>query len=323
LLPLGADLQYMFPFRDLAACTAVRELPRDQITRREPHHHPDFHLKVIPTAAELYQSFAEDMLQSIQTAAAEGRPYVGIFPVGPVAQYPLLARRILETGTSLDHCRLFFLDEYAYEDGRTIDKSSPWSFEFTVRGRLFDPLEAAGVRPEQLHFPGPDNIERYDEMILEASDGRGADVVYGGVGWAGHFAFWDPHLAEEFATEEDWRKGHSALVRLHPMTVLQNCLRGGGDWSLLPSCAYTVGPAAILGAQRRCFYLDALLGPGISWQRFVGRLATHGPVTPHIPASYLQTAPGTVTFLEDLTEEIGAPRYVDTQPAGGARPNAS
>lgn len=306
--PLGADLSAMFPFRDREACDAARAVTREQIARREPHHHSQFTIRVIESSAELYAAMAEDMLRRIVLAAEEGRPFVGVFPVGPVGQYRPLAESILQRGVRLEHCRLFFLDEYAHEDGAVIDPTSPWSFENIARGHLLEHVRSAGLGPEQVRFPGPDNIAHYDEMILEASGGRGADAVYGGIGWAGHFAFWDPHLWDEFADEDSWLRAHAAFVRLHPMTILQNSLRGGGDWTSVLPCAYTVGPAAILGAQHRSFWLDASLGPGICWQRFIGRLATHGPVTPLVPASYLQTAPGEVVFLGAVADDIGGPR---------------
>jgi len=92
------------------------------------------------------------------------------------------------------------------------------------------------------------------------------------------------------------------------MSLLHNSLRAGGDWSSVLPCAYTVGPGVILGARFRSFWLDAHLGGGVSWQRFVGRLATHGPVTPLVPASFLQTLPGEVVFLGAVAEPITGPR---------------
>jgi len=305
---LGADLSGMIPFRDRVACDQTRAVLREQITWREPHHHPEFRIRVIEEPADLYDTLAEDMLSRIAAAKEEGRPFVGVFPVGPVGQYPKLVEKALAQRADLSHCTLFFLDEYAYEDGSTLDKRSPWSFENVARGALIEPIAAGGLQPPRFRFPGPDNIGRYDEMILDASEGQGADVVYGGIGWCGHFAFWEPHLAEEFVTEEEWKQAHSAFVRLHPMSILHNSLRAGGDWSSVPPCAYTVGPSVILGARYRSFWLDAYLGSGMSWQRFIGRLATHGPVTPLVPASYLQTLPGEVVFLGAVADNIGGPR---------------
>lgn len=306
--PMGEDLLWMIPFRDEAACAAARGIKQADITRRESHHHPEFSIRVIQQPADLYDALATDMLRRIVGAAEEGRRFTGVFPVGPVGQYPRLAEKILATGTALDHCSLFFLDEYAHQDGTPIAKGSPWCFEATAHAALLARVAANGLNPARVHFPGPDNVDHYDEMVLEASDGRGADVVYGGIGWSGHFAFWEPHLAEQFASEEEWRSAHAALVRLHPMSVLHNSLRAGGDWSSVLPCAYTVGTGVILGARYRSFWLDAYMGGGMSWQRFIGRLAAHGPVTPLVPASYLQTLPGEVVFLGAVAEDIGGPR---------------
>lgn len=306
--PLGADLLDMIPFRDEAACAAARAITREQICRREPQHHPEFSIRVIEHAGALYDALADDMLRRIRQAEEEGRPFVGVFPVGPVGQYPRLAQKVLSTGARLDHCSLFFLDEYAHDDGTPIALDSPWCFRAVADNAFVDHVAASGLDAKRVHFPGPGNIDRYDEMILEVSEGRGADVVYGGIGWSGHFAFWEPHLRSEFGTLDEWKAAHAALVRLHPMSLLHNSLRAGGDWSSVLPCAYTVGPGVILGAQFRSFWLDAHLGGGVSWQRFVGRLATHGPVTPLVPASFLQTLPGEVVFLGAVAEPITGPR---------------
>jgi glucosamine-6-phosphate deaminase len=308
--PLGQDLSALIPFRDPQACDAVRALKHDELSRREPWHHPDFHVRVIEGAAALYQALAEDMLSRIVAAAEAGQPFVGIFPVGPVGQYPRLAELINQRRVSCKHVHLFFLDEYAFENGATLAATSPWSFAHIARRELFSALDPdLALAPERIHFPGPDNIDHYDELIAEASEGRGADVIYGGIGWCGHFAFWEPHLWEEFGGDlAAWRAAHAALVRLHPMTVLHNSLRAGGDWSAIPPCAYTIGPQVLLAARWRSFWLDAYLGSGMSWQRFIGRLATHGPVTPLVPASILQTAPGEVVFLGEVAADLAGPR---------------
>ena len=306
-MPLGRDLLDVIPFRDREACDYVRNIPSAQITRREPHHHSDFRIRVIDEPQQLYADMAADMLSRIEAAAAAGRPFVAVFPVGPTGQYPLLADEINRRRVSLRHAHLFFMDEYAREDGTTIDKNSPWSFEYIAHDRLINAIDEP-LRTASVQFPGPDNVDSYDEMIMERSGGRGADVVYGGIGWSGHFAFWEPHLWEEFGDLQAWKSAHSAHVRLHPLTILHNSLRAGGDWSSIAPCAYTIGPRIFLSAQYRSFWLDAYLGSGMSWQRFVGRLATHGPVTPLVPASFLQALPGEVVYLKAIAEEIGGPR---------------
>ena len=309
-MPLGRDLTDVFPRIDRDVCDYVRTISRGEITRREPHHHPSFEIELIDAPEDLYEAMAEDIFLRIAASAEHSRPLVAIFPVGPTGQYGPLAEKINRAGRAMSHVHLFFMDEYAHEDGGTIDKQSPWSFENIANERFFSRVTPA-LRPpaRQVHFPGPENIRHYDEMVIEASEGRGADVVYGGIGWSGHFAFWDPHLWAEFGgDEQQWRSAHSDFVRLHPMTLLHNSLRAGGDWTSMPPCAYTIGPRLFLSARYRSFWCEASMGSGMSWQRFVGRLATHGSVTPELPVSYIQTLPGRVTFLGAVADDIGGPK---------------
>ncbi|MFP3905035.1 MAG: 6-phosphogluconolactonase [Armatimonadota bacterium] len=309
-MAFGKDMLDMLPYRDAEVCDYVRSIAKQHITRREPHHHQQFEIQVIEQEADLYERLADDIHNRIIAAAGEDRPFVAVLPVGPTAQYPMLAEKINENGTDLGHVHLFFMDEYAYPDGSIIEKDSPWSFENTANQKLFSAIDE-NLRPpdDQVHFPGTENIDRYDDMIAEASGGVGAEVVYGGIGWSGHFAFWDPHLWEEFGGEEAiWRQARASFVQLHPMTVLHNSLRAGGDWSSIPPCAYTIGPNIFLSATYRSFWCNAYLGRGMSWQRFIGRLCTHGEVTPKVPASYIQTLPGRVTFLGAVAEDIGGPK---------------
>jgi glucosamine-6-phosphate deaminase len=86
---------------------------------------------------------------------------------------------------------------------------------------------------------------------------------------------------------------------------MQNALHSfSGDWSLVPPKANTIGPAQILGARDRSFWLDGYIGGGVSWQRFIARLAAHGPVTPFVPGSILQTVPGSYTILGGVAEDV-------------------
>ncbi len=309
-MPFGKDLTGILPCFDRKICDYVRSIKKEDITRREAHHHPDFSLRVAEDAADMFETLASDIFRRITTAAAEGRKFVVVLPIGPTGQYELLANKLNAAGTDLSHCEFFFMDEYAWADGTTVAKGSPWSFEYTANGKLFSKIdEAIRPKPEHINFPGPENITSYDEMILEASNGKGAEVVYGGIGWSGHFAFWDPHLWDEFDGDvEAWKGAHASFVRLHPMTLLHNSLRAGGDWTSVLPCAYSIGPAIFLGAQYRSLWADAYLGRGISWQRFIARLATHGPAQPSVPSSFVQTLPGEVVFLGQVAENISAPR---------------
>jgi glucosamine-6-phosphate deaminase len=295
------DMAAFIPFHDSKACRRVRAIKKEEITR---HPNPDFKIRVIEDAHELYTEFAVDIVRRIWEKGEAGEPLVAIFPVGPMPQYPIAARMINELRISCRHVHSFNMDEYADEEGRTAPLEWPGSFQKAMMDQFWDRIDA-DLRPSvgQIHFPTAEVLANYGRMI---EDLGGADVCYGGIGWCGHIAFWEAHLAEEFEGDlEAFKSAGPRLVELHPMTIMQNALHSfSGDWSLVPPKANTIGPAQILGARDRSFWLDGYIGGGVSWQRFIARLAAHGPVTPFVPGSILQTVPGSYTILGGVAEDV-------------------
>jgi len=195
------------------------------------------------------------------------------------------------------------MDEYADEEGRSAPADWEGSFQRAMMKQFFDLIDPA-LRPpmSQVHFPTTEVIDRYSDLIEEAG---GADVCYGGIGWCGHIAFWEANLGEKFASLEGYCAARARCVELHPMTIMQNALHSfGGDWSWVPPQANTIGPADILGARHRSFWLDGDLGGGISWQRFIARLVAHGPVNTLVPGSILQTARTDYTILGNVADDV-------------------
>jgi glucosamine-6-phosphate deaminase len=137
------------------------------------------------------------------------------------------------------------------------------------------------------------------------ADMGGADCCYGGIGWCGHIAFWESHLGDEFRSMAEYKKAPARIVELNPMTIMQNALHSfGSDWSWVPPKAATIGPADIMGARHRSFWLDGYIGGGIAWQRFIARLVAHGPVNKYVPGSILQDAPTTYTILGGVADNV-------------------
>lgn len=295
------ELSRFLPFRDAAACAAARAITREEITR---HANPDFRIRVEDDKRAFYSAFARDLVDRIRSARDEGRPFVAILPVGPVPQYEEAARLINEEQLSLDHVTTFNMDEYANEHGETAPATWEGSFRTAMWSNLFGRIEEP-LRPrdENIHFPSSDNIDRYSQMIEDAGD---ADVCYGGIGWSGHIAFWEPQLGEEFGGDLDaYRAAPARLVELHPMTIMQNALHSfGADWSWVPPKAATVGLRDILSARHRSFWLDGYVGGGIAWQRFIARLVAHGPVNEFVPGSMLQETRCDYTILGTVADDV-------------------
>jgi glucosamine-6-phosphate deaminase len=288
-------------FRDREACERVRGITRAEIAE---HANPEFRIRVVDDPVQLYREFAEDIVGRIRAAAEEGRDFVGIFPVGPMPQYAIAARLINEQGLSCRHVHSFNMDEYANEDGDTPPASWPGSFQKAMLEGFFAEIDPE-LRPreENIHFPTREKVGDYSKLIEELG---GADVCYGGIGWGGHIAFWEPQLGDEFDGDLDaYVQAGARLVELHPMTIMQNALHSfGGDWSWVPPKANTIGPREIMGARHRSFWLDGDLGGGVSWQRFIARLVAHGPVSTYVPGSILQTASTDYTILGGVADDV-------------------
>jgi glucosamine-6-phosphate deaminase len=295
------DLADFISFRDREACERVRRISRDELT---DHPNPEFRIRIVDDPAKFYRSFADDIVARIQAAADEERDFVGIFPVGPMPQYELAARRINEERISCRHVHSFNMDEYANRDGETAPPSWAGSFQRAMMAAFFGEIDP-DLRPreENIHFPTREKLRDYSARIEELG---GADVCYGGIGWGGHIAFWEPQLGDEFGDDLDaYGQAGTRLVELHPMTIMQNALHSfGGDWSWVPPMANTIGPREILGSKHRSFWLDGDLGGGVSWQRFIGRLVAHGPVSTYVPGSILQTVPTDYTILGGVADDV-------------------
>lgn len=288
-------------FRDEKACARVRAIPRSQITK---HKNPKFRIEVIDDKVQFYSRFALDIVGRIRTAAEAGRPCVLILPVGPVPQYRIATDLINRLKISCRHLVTFNMDEYANEAGETAPSTWEGSFATSMRQSFFSKIDPK-LRPleKNIHFPTHRNIADYWKLIEDAG---GADCCYGGVGWCGHIAFWESHLGHEFLGDlAAYKRAHGRIVELNPMTIMQNALHSfSSDWSWVPPKAASIGPREILGARDRSFWLDGECGGGMTWQRFIARLAAHGPVSEFVPASILQETNCGYHILGSVADDV-------------------
>jgi glucosamine-6-phosphate deaminase len=112
--------------------------------------------------------------------------------------------------------------------------------------------------------------ERYEQAIVRAG---GIDVQILGLGVNGHIGFNEPGRALVARTH---------CARLKPGTRRANAPQFGGRVGAVPREALSMGMATILHAKR-----VVLLATGSTKARCVERMMA-GPVTPQLPASFLQ-----------------------------------
>ena len=293
------------PYQDLDACRRVRAIKRQDITE---HPNPDFRIEVLPDDEFPFRIVTEIFL-TIKEAMDVGRRLVLITPQ-PEPLYARVAYLINRFRVNCANLYTFNMDEYADEDGNIAPETWPNSFLYAMKRNFYANLDP-GLRPPEDHITGPtdDNIHAYGKMIADLG---GADVCFGGIGWSGHLAFIEPGSeAYPPIALEEWKQLGPKIVELTPMTVLQGVLGpefgGSGDWSWYPPKAATIGPAEIVGAKLRSSWNGFRIGSSmISWQRFTVRLAAHGPVTPLLPASLLQTLRSDMYLTESIAADIVA-----------------
>ena len=164
-------------------------------------------------------------------------------PIGPTEQLPLVARLVNELELSLRDAHFWGMDEW-YLNGKEAPLSHPLSFERANRDLCFDRVRPELKLPEaNLHFPKADVAP-----FVDSWNGVRCAVMQGGQGDIKHWAFNDPVKREGVyydtpPTPEEYRKLGTRLVDLHPVTLAQNArTSGGGNISLVPTRAITVGP---------------------------------------------------------------------------------
>lgn len=204
---------------------------------------PGFKIVLYDTLEDFYCAQALEYIHAWKSATADN-PTGICGPIGPTEQLPLVARIVNELGLKLHDGHFWGMDEWIIE-GRAPTVDHPLSFEKCDREMCFDKIHRELVMPDSnLHFPS-EKVEIYQQS-WEA--GVRCLVMQGGQGDVKHWAFNDPLKregvhADSPPTAEEYRKLKTRIVDLHPVTIAQNArTSGGGNVSLVPTQAVTVGP---------------------------------------------------------------------------------
>jgi len=248
-------------------------------------------VRVLGDMASIAHDFAGAILEEILQAQRTGRGATFIVPVGPVDQFPILARLINERKISCRDVVFINMDEYVGEDRQWISEDHPLSFRAYMNRSFYQLLEPAlAPLPENRVFPDPRNPRAIQQLI----DARGGvDVCFGGIGINGHMAFNEPPEFEGIILADEFAALPTRILELSRETKTINSVTVGGEISVVPNCAVTVGMKEILGSRRLRFYCNR------PWQSAVVRRVLHGPLTPQCPASFLRRHPDASITVAD------------------------
>jgi glucosamine-6-phosphate deaminase len=212
---------------------------------------PGFRVILYDTLEEFYLAEALEYIDAWRQSTDDNP--VGICgPIGPTEQLPLVARLVNELGLDVRSGHFWGMDEW-FVDGAEVPVTHPLSFERADRELCFNRITKKLRMPDtNLHFP------KADTRVYRASweTGVRCAVMQGGQGDVKHWAFNDPlprrgKYKNAPPAPAEYRKLTTRVVELHPLTIAQNArTSGGGNISLVPTQAITVGPVETWRAEK-------------------------------------------------------------------------
>lgn len=252
-------------------------------------------VRILGDIASIGRAVAEAMRREILDTQAAGRAATLIVPVGPVEQFPLLAEMINKERINCRDVVLINMDEYLTDDDRFIPADHPLSFRGFMDRLFYDRLDPSlAPLPENRVFPDPQDVGAVPRLIAKRG---GVDACFGGIGINGHFAFNEPPEPGEMMSVEAFAALPTRVLSLTRETRTINSVTVGGEISIIPRRAVTVGMKECLGARRLRLYCNR------PWQSAVARRALHGPITAACPASLMRLHPDAMLTVADYVAQ--------------------
>ena len=211
---------------------------------------PGFQVALYDTLEDFYLAEALEYISAWRQSTADNP--VGICgPIGPTEQLPLVARLVNALSLKLHSAHFWGMDEW-FHDGGEVPVKHPLSFERADRELCFNRIHKELRMPDaNLHFP------KADTRAYRASwNGVRCAVMQGGQGDVKHWAFNDPlprqgKFKHAPPSPAEYRRLATRVVELHPLTIAQNArTSGGGNISLVPTQAISVGPVETWKAEK-------------------------------------------------------------------------
>lgn len=293
---------------DYRKIDSITALGPDEFSLRQAHWHPDFVPQICDDPDGGFETLnarmGYEIFEAVREAREEGKTLVFILPVGPMGMYKWALYFTKRAGLAWHHVHTFNMDEWADGEGNTMPHGTGMSFQEIMESAFFAALGDLTVPPAQRHFATRRELPRYPELIGELRAQGATLVMVYGVGRSCHIAFWEPQLADEFPSLDEWKgQTHRLGVQLHPLTIeQQSFISYASRVTSVPLRANTIGPALFLAADFAIGGADGARGP-LNWQgQPIWMTLRYGP-DPWVPSSFLPTMPGRLF----VTAKLGGP----------------
>ena len=257
-------------------------------------------LNVCDHEIDMYWKVAIEVLEVISENNRKGEPTVMVVPYGPLGPYARIAELVNKYRISLRNCVFMNMDEYLNDDGTYIDYNHPLSFRGGMDRTFYSRVdEELNVLPENRIFPEPGNEGRIMEIIQKYGK---LDMVFGGVGINGHYAFNEPPEPGEVVTPEEFANRPTRALKItretRTINAFMNC---GANIEAIPENCITVGMKEIMLAKkvRMCMPRD--------WNAAALRKILHGEVTASVPCSLFQNHPDALIYASSVATACPVP----------------
>ncbi|WP_409344908.1 glucosamine-6-phosphate isomerase [Paenibacillus sp. MBLB4367] len=305
----GSMLEGFYPRGwDLGKIDACCANDPQTISERQSFWHPRFETVACELVPEFDMKMGHEIALQIRGAKEAGRKLAIILPAGPMGMYKWAVYFLQQWQVDCSHVHGFNMDEWSDSEGRTLPSDNPGSFQYAMEQAFYGPLGPLTVPANQRNFATKDNLPTYSEKIA-ALQAEGAELItVFGIGRMLHIAFWEPHFAEEYENEAQWREQACRIgAKLHPLTVEQNAITSfKSRTTLVPCYANTIGPGLFLRSDRIIGGCDGVLGRGMQWQGLsLWTTLRHGPDM-WLPSTFMPTLPGKLFYLNELAGPLSA-----------------
>lgn len=305
----GSLLERFYPAGwDMARIDRCCGVPPEAAMEREPFWHPHFSPVPCEAVSDFDMKMGHEIAMNVRRTKEAGRKLAIILPAGPMGMYKWAVYFLKEWHVDCSHVYGFNMDEWSDAEGNTLEADNPGSFQFAMERTFYGPLGSLTVPPEQRNFATKRNLPAYADKIARLKSEGAELITVFGIGRMLHIAFWEPHFAEDYASEEQWRsETHRLGAKLHPLTIEQNAITSfKSRTTLVPCRANTIGPGLFLQSDRIIGGCDGALGRGMQWQG-MSLLVTlkHGPDM-WMPSTYMPTLPGKLFYLRELAGPLSA-----------------
>lgn len=257
-------------------------------------------LNVCDHEVDMYWKVAIEVLETIEANNKKGEPTLMVVPYGPLGPYARIVYLVNKYRISLKNCTFINMDEYIGNDGKYIPEESPLSFRGGMKRIFYSRIdEELNLLPENRYFPDPEHTEVPQKLIDKFGK---LDMVFGGVGINGHYAFNEPPKDGEACTNEEFLARPTRVLEVSRETrtinAFMNC---GGNIEGIPQYCITVGMKEMFQAKkvRMCMPRD--------WNAGALRKVLHGEVTCRVPCSLFQNHPDAMLYASRVALECPIP----------------